>query len=420
MQLELNVLGRLVYKFNESEDFKEECFLKLKDEMFQDTEQRVFKYLKNLNKINKPLDIGVLSEKLSKAGVEGTYLFDLIEKASYHDTILNEYLEAYERKQIALTCKKVLSKVENYEYDNQDLVNELQKLTIEEKDNYNSVVTGEQLLDDFEIEMYRDTQNMSTGFTVDKNDIIFERGDLVIIGARPAMGKTAYALNMFYNKIKNGEKGVFISLEMNNIQLTRRLLGISAKVETKYFKHKELYKKISPTDEIYEDIMFAKDFIKTVSDRFRIMNPKKNNINYIKNELKKIEKDLKGLDFIMVDYLGLLSVDSKTKSDTEKMNEVSLWAKAIAREFNCVTIGLQQINRGVEARADRRPTMGDLKQSGQFEQDASVIQLLYRDEYYNPDTELKGILEIINAKNRDGKVYSQYFKFDLEKQLIKE
>ena len=166
--------------------------------------------------------------------------------------------------------------------------------------------------------------------------------------------------------------------------------------------------------------MFAKDFIKTVSDRFRIMNPKKNNINYIKNELKKIEKDLKGLDFIMVDYLGLLSVDSKTKSDTEKMNEVSLWAKAIAREFNCVTIGLQQINRGVEARADRRPTMGDLKQSGQFEQDASVIQLLYRDEYYNPDTELKGILEIINAKNRDGKVYSQYFKFDLEKQLIKE
>ena len=102
------------------------------------------------------------------------------------------------------------------------------------------------------------------------------------------------------------------------------------------------------------------------------------------------------------------------------MNEVSLWAKGIARELNCVTIGLAQINRGTEGRTDKRPIMSDLKQSGQLEQDASVVQLLYRDEYYNEKTEHKGILEVINCKNRDGKTYTELFNFNLEKQLILE
>ena len=419
-EVEKQLIGKLILDFNNNEDFKEDCFLNIKENMFTGDNARIFKYLKSLFDKNKQLDLGILQEKIKHHLLNESYIFDLLEKGSFKNSIIQDFLEFYQRKKIEYTCREVMAKIKDFGHSNEDLIIELSKLENIKESEKDVVYSGIDLINEFDNTIDKDIELLSTGFNCDKQNILFERGDLIIIGARPAMGKTAYALNMFYNKIMKGEKGIFISLEMNNLQLTRRLLALSSRVETKYFKYKEMYEKIEVGSDLFEKITFGREIIKEISDRFRIMNPKKNNINYIRNEIKKINKDLKGIDFIMIDYLGLLSIDNKNKGDTEKMNEVSLWAKSLARELNCVTIGLAQINRGTEGRTDKRPIMSDLKQSGQLEQDASVVQLLYRDEYYNEKTEHKGILEVINCKNRDGKTYTELFNFNLEKQLILE
>lgn len=414
-KIQKSTLGRMITRWND-EDFKENCFLKLNESNFNSDNYRIFKYLKMYHEKNKELDINILSENINKNIKEG-YLFDVIENSSMTDNILNELIEYTERKKIENVCRIVLNDLKETGYSNEDLINRFNVLQEGKEVDKSSVFTSKDIIKDFHISLEVETEKLTTGFDIDNKKIFFERGDFIVIGGRSSMGKTAYALNMFWRKIERGEKGVFISLEMSNLQLVRRLIGLVGRVDTKYLKHKELYKQLKHNSIELGQISEAENKIAN-SKNMRILNPVNKNINYLKNELKKIRKELNGLDFVMIDYIGLLSVNNDRKTETEKMVEISKWCKSIARELNSVCIGIAQVNRQTEGREDKRPRISDLKQSGQIEQDASVIQMIYRDDYYNEDSKFKGFVEIITGKNRDGSVGSELFKFEMNQQRI--
>jgi replicative DNA helicase len=219
----------------------------------------------------------------------------------------------------------------------------------------------------------------------------FYKQELTIIGARPAMGKTALITTMIKNMALNGLKVGFFSAEMSTTNIVIRLLSQFTGI---------------PFRKIREWSMSAEEeacFFRAIDRDFKEFNvfidEKTRNINDIKREARKLKYNNQ-VDIIFIDYLQRLTSGSRRMDYTE-VTYVSGELKSLATELDIPIVCLSQLNRSVESRVDKRPMMSDLKESGGIEQDADMIMLLYRDEYYNPDTTDAGVLEIIVSKNRN-------------------
>lgn len=223
----------------------------------------------------------------------------------------------------------------------------------------------------------------------------FQRSDLVIIAARPAMGKTAFALNIAQQAAIKGNANVLIfSMEMSKEQLGQRLLAMESRIEMQKLKTGDLERKD------WDQISIAMDVLSRAS--IYIDDTPGISVMEIKNKCRRLKVE-KGLDMVIVDYLQLMSMEGKTDNRQQEITALSRYLKLLAREMDCPVLVLSQLSRAPEQRTDHRPILSDLRESGAIEQDADMVIFLYRDEYYNPeDTEKPGICEVIISKHRSG------------------
>lgn len=238
-----------------------------------------------------------------------------------------------------------------------------------------------------------------TGFTDLDNYLSgLQPSDFILVAARPSMGKTAFVLNVAENvAIKQGITTAIFSLEMSNVQLVNRMLSLESTVDADKLRKGRLDssdwgKLVEGADSIAKSNLIIDDTPGISISELRS-----------KCRKYKMENDL-GL--VIIDYLQLMSGNGSSRSESrqQEISDISRSLKALARELEVPVVTLSQLSRAVEQRPDHRPMLSDLRESGAIEQDADVVMFLYRDDYYNKDTEIKGVAEIIIAKQRNGPI----------------
>ena len=237
---------------------------------------------------------------------------------------------------------------------------------------------------------------LTTGFKrLDELTSGLHKSDLIIVAARPAMGKTAFVLNIAQNAAKKAGASVLIfSLEMSKEQLGQRLLAMEARVEMQKLKTGNVERRD------WENIHLALDSLSKT--KIHIDDTPGITILDMKNKCRRLKAE-KGLDLIIIDYLQLMNSEGKAESRQNEISTLSRYLKLLAREMDCPVIVLSQLSRAPEQRTDHRPILSDLRESGSIEQDADMVMFLYRDEYYNKDNQEKvGICEVNLAKHRSG------------------
>ncbi len=222
--------------------------------------------------------------------------------------------------------------------------------------------------------------------------------DLILVAARPSMGKTAFVLNIAqYVAFRKDKKAAVFSLEMSKEQLVNRLFSLESQVDAQALRTGNM--KDSDWEKLIESAGIIGKSKLIIDDTPGI------SVSELRSKCRKYKLE-HGLDLIIIDYLQLMSgsVGGRPESRQQEISEISRSLKALARELNVPVIALSQLSRAVESRPDKRPMLSDLRESGAIEQDADVVMFIYRDEYYNKDTEYKKQAEIIIAKQRNGPV----------------
>ena len=236
-----------------------------------------------------------------------------------------------------------------------------------------------------------------TGFLdLDYRTAGMQPSDLVLIAARPSMGKTAFELNLArHAAFKKGLTVAIFSLEMSKEQLVNRMLSMESSVDAQKLRTGQM------SDQEWEKLIESAGVIGKSS--LIIDDTPGIGIAELRSKCRKYKLE-HNLSIIMIDYLQLMTGNGKTESRQQEISEISRSLKAVARELSVPVIAFSQLSRAVEQRPDHRPILSDLRESGAIEQDADVVMFIYRDDYYNKDTEKKGIAEIIIAKQRNGPI----------------
>jgi len=238
---------------------------------------------------------------------------------------------------------------------------------------------------------------LSTGFIdLDYKTSGFQPSDLILIAARPSMGKTAFVLNIGdYMAVRQHKHVAIFSLEMSKGQLVRRLFAQEANIDATKLRNGDL------TSSEWDSLVAGADMIGKSS--LIIDDTPGITVAELRSKCRRYKLE-QGLDIVMIDYLQLMSGSGKRNSDSrqQEISEISRSLKGLARELNVPVVALSQLSRAVEQRPDHRPVLSDLRESGAIEQDADVVMFLYREDYYKPDTERKGIADCIIAKQRNG------------------
>lgn len=254
---------------------------------------------------------------------------------------------------------------------------------------------------------------LETGFRdLDYKTAGLQKSDLILIAARPAMGKTAFVLNIAEYMVLHSKSIIAVfSLEMSKEQLIKRMLSMNSHVDSQKIRTGNL------EDEDWDRIVGS--VRKIGNSNLMIDDTSGITVQELRSKCRKLKIE-KGLDLVIIDYLQLMSGSGRRKGDNrqQEISDISRALKVMARELNIPVIALSQLSRAVEQRPDKKPLLSDLRESGAIEQDADMVMFLYRDEYYNPDTEEKGVAEVIIAKQRSGPTgsvklawLSQYTKF---------
>ena len=234
-----------------------------------------------------------------------------------------------------------------------------------------------------------------TGFhDLDEKTSGLQRSDLIIVAARPGMGKTAFALNIAQQSaVKHGTSAIIFSLVMSKEQLGQRLLAMQARVEMQKLKQGDLDRKDWDRVSLGVDELNNSKIVIDDTPGISLME--------MRNKCRRLKAE-QGLDLIVVDYLQLMTFEGRTDNRQQEISALSRNMKLLAREMNCPVILLSQLSRAPELRQDKRPMLSDLRESGSIEQDADIVIFLYRDDYYNENTEKPGVCEVNIAKHRSG------------------
>ena len=247
-----------------------------------------------------------------------------------------------------------------------------------------------------------------TGFSdIDKLLGGLQRSDMVILAARPSVGKTSLALSFALNAAKKHKQRIaFFSLEMSDEQVVQRLISSETGIDSQRLRRGEIVEG--------EWGRFMKATSDLADTHFYIDDTPSISALELRTKARRLHAEV-GLDLIIVDYLQLMRGDYRSENRVQEISTISRALKALARELNVPVLALSQLSRGVESRTDKKPILSDLRESGALEQDADVVIFIYRDELYNENTERKSIADIIVAKHRNGPTGSValYFKKEL-------
>lgn len=238
---------------------------------------------------------------------------------------------------------------------------------------------------------------MPTGFIdLDYKTSGFQPSDLILIAARPSMGKTAFVLNIAeYMAFRSNETVAIFSLEMSKEQLVNRLFALESRVDSQILRTGNL------SDNDWSSLIEAAGVIGR--SNLIIDDTPGISVSELRSKCRKYKLE-HNLGIIMIDYLQLMQGSRKSESRQQEISDISRSLKEIARELQVPVVALSQLSRAVEQRPDHRPMLSDLRESGAIEQDADVVMFLYRDDYYNHDTEKKDVAEVIIAKQRNGPI----------------
>lgn len=394
-------LGRIV------ETLKPESF-------YKPAHKVIYAAVLDLFRKNEPIDIVTVSEHLRNKEE-----LDLAGGRSYiNDLALNVvttanvefYAKIIQEKEIKRALINAGSEIVSMSYDNDDtdaVLDNAQKLIFNiaaQKDTSDLVGIQDLVVASYEQIEQRfnnkdDLVGVTTGFyDLDAITSGLQKSDLIILAARPSMGKTAFALNLAQNVAMKGKKGVAIfSLEMPKQQLVKRMLCSEAEVDASRVTSGNLQPK--DWEKLVEAMTRLSDARIYIDDTSGVTSID------IKAKCRRLMMEEKELGLIVIDYLQLMEGGGNPNDRNQQISAISRSLKGLARELDVPIIALSQLSRGVESRPDKRPMMSDLRDSGAIEQDADIVMFIYRDEYYNrDDVNNKGKAEVILAKHRNGAV----------------
>lgn len=394
--------------------FDEISNLKLNSSQFYDPRYgMIYDVITDLSLANKAIDYVTVCSKLQEKGkleeVGGqSFVLSLVEDQASAANVY-DYAKIVKDKSsmrdIVRTAQRVVQMGLSYTGEADDFIQEVEssffKLTNDAKTG-GMVKINSTLKENLrELEdtsrAIGEISGLSTGYPeLDKKLLGMQPGQLIVLAARPAMGKTSLALNVAVQTcLQSGLPVAIFSLEMMATELSMRLLTGRAKVDSKRVRQKNF---------LDTDLRSIGKAIQELSSLPIFINDSGNTtILDIQSQCRKIKAE-QGLGLIVIDYLQLMGSINKSLQREQQIAEISRGLKMMAKELGCPVIALSQLNRGVEARPNKRPNTSDLRESGAIEQDADIVLFVYRDEVYYPDTKEPGIAEIIVGKNRAGEI----------------
>lgn len=381
-------------------------------DFYNDLHRKIFNAIRTLFSLNKPIDLLTVTETLETsenvdaetikyiasiyANNEGlssnqdTYIDILKEKSILRS--LAEFSD--EIKALSLEdkspAKNVLEKAEKglFEISQGGLRNSLTALDVIMSDTVQTIMKR--------VQNRGELSGVTTGFT-DLNSLLggFQKSDLVLLAARPSMGKTALAVNLAVNAAKAGKKVAMFSLEMSKTQIGQRILASFAQMNlSSLFKGElegqDLVNLITASNELSKYSLH-------IDDTAAI------SLIELKAKLRRLKME-EGLDLVIVDYLQLMTTGERIENRVQEISQISRGLKAIAKELDVPVLALSQLSRALEQRPDKRPKLSDLRESGAIEQDADIVMFLYRDYVYNKETENPNLAEVIVSKHRNGPI----------------
>lgn len=362
----------------------------------------IFTALKDLDAKGEYIDVvtllTTLGNKTSQIGGR-KYLSDLLNSVASVEpfkTYEKHILESWKIRQAKKLQEKEIDSLEDLHEITSEF-NELQEIGAENEYNHKQAIID--LYDKIEAQE-KGMSGIDTGFE-DLNRMLdgFQGGDLIISAARPSMGKTAKMLSHALTHCKNGGITVIFSLEMGQDQLNKRLWASIGKINLHKMRNPKQYF----NDSDWSNFTTAMGILSELN--LHIFDKSGQTIQEIRSQVKKLKRQYPDVPMlIQIDYLQLIRTNQRFESKNIEVGEITRSLKELARETNSPVYLLSQLNRGVESRQDKRPKMSDIRDSGSIEQDADVIEFLYRDDYYNPDSNKQNILEVIIAKQRNGAV----------------
>ena len=398
--------------------YNQELFEEIKDivtfeDFYKVEHSAIYEAMEKVYSDSKGIDAILIDEEIKKSNLKNKdevleVLSDILDEITSSYNLL-EYANLIKEKAMLRRLGNVGAEITKLAYNDirpaEDIIDiaESMVLNLSKKILKNSIVDMRTAGVDEIMRMERVSDNrgktlgIPTGFIdLDRMTSGLNNSDLIILAARPAMGKTAFALNLALNAGKEKKKVLIFSLEMPAQQLYQRLLSIESgipqnKLKNVYLEEEEWTKLTVATGNLAETDIYVVDLPYT-------------NVLEIRSYARKMKSQEK-LDLIIIDYLQLINGTGRGGSEfsrQQEISDISRSLKGLARELDVPVIALSQLSRAVESRVDKRPMLSDLRESGAIEQDADIVAFLYREEYYIPETENKGITELIIGKHRNG------------------
>ncbi|MEI3600037.1 MULTISPECIES: replicative DNA helicase [unclassified Oceanobacillus] len=409
IEAEQSVIGAI---FLQPESFSSASEILMPEDFYRASHQRIFAAMLQLADRGEPIDVITVTtylndrKQLEEAGGV-TYLTQVAESVptaaniEYYSRIVEE--KALLRRLIRAATDIVTSGFER-EDEVDDVLNEAEKTILEVSGRKNS--EGFKNIKDVLIDVYDkieqlhenqgDITGVPTGYQeLDRITSGFQRNDLIIIAARPSVGKTAFALNVAQNvAVKTANNVAIFSLEMGADQLVQRMLCAEGNIDSQRLRSGQLQ-----ADD-WGKLTMAMGSLSNAG--IFIDDTPGVRVSEIRSKCRRLKQE-HGLGMIMIDYLQLIQGSSGSQENRQQeVSEISRSLKGLARELEVPLIALSQLSRGVESRQDKRPMMSDLRESGSIEQDADIVGFLYRDDYYDSESEKQNIIEIIISKQRNG------------------
>ena len=417
MEAEKSVLGGIFLK---PDSFGEVIGIIGRDDFYKVAHRYVFEAMSQCYSSQESIDPILIIDKLKKMGkyeeIGGdALLMDIIKGVPTAANLLF-YAKIIKEKALLRSLGEAGTKIVEMAYDGYDdadvILDKAEGLIFkiaENKDSKDIINIREAITDELKrleviVRNKGATTGISSGFAVfDEKTSGFHPSDLIILAARPSMGKTAFALNIALTMAAREQKGVLLfSLEMSSAQLLQRLLAIQSGIGLQKIRNGFL------TDDEWGKIGIACGQLSEA--KIHIADTPSVNVLEIRSIARKL-KAMGRLDAIIIDYLQLIKGTGRGDNRQQEISDISRALKGIARELDVPIIALSQLSRAPEQRADRRPMLSDLRESGAIEQDADMVVFLYRDDYYNENTDEKGITEVIIGKQRNGPVGTVKLRF---------
>ena len=381
-------------------------------DFYNELHRKIFSAIRTLFSLNKPIDLLTVTETLERnEKIDAdtiTYIANIYANNEGLSSNQDAYIDILKEKSVLRSLAEFSDEIKALSLeDKSPAKNVLEKaekelFEISQGGLRNSLTALEDIMSETVQTIMKRVQNrgelsgVTTGFT-DLNSLLggFQKSDLVLLAARPSMGKTALAVNLAVNAAKAGKKVAMFSLEMSKTQIGQRILAAFAQMNLSSLFKGEL----EGTDLV--NLITASNELSNCN--LHIDDTAAISLIELKAKLRRLKME-EGLDLVVIDYLQLMTTGERIENRVQEISQISRGLKAIAKELDVPVLALSQLSRALEQRPDKRPKLSDLRESGAIEQDADIVMFLYRDYVYNKETENPNLAEVIVSKHRNGPI----------------